>query len=572
MIRLIRCARIVFLVLAILCIAVPAFSFHATKQLAPGIVLNQDINTAHGSELITNAVTIDLSDPTVSLKAALCKDVVYLKDPTKGREAISSLTARKSAVVGINADFFPFTGDPLGICVTDGEIVSEPGADRVALAMLKDRKIVFDNPILDAKLTLSSGISRQIDGINRPRESNQVILFTNACGAVTVGTAGTELVLKSDGLPLRIGKKTSFTVTAINPESTGTPIPKGGAVLSAGGPAAYFIKENLRVGDTFNIEFNIKSTNNVDWTQVEQAAGGGPWLVKDGSQYVDSDAEHFNNSFSTTHHPRSAVGVTADNKLILVTVDGRQSISHGISLTDLSALMRRLGAVNAINIDGGGSTTLSYRGILLNSPSGGTERPVADALLVFSSQADNIELPELTVSGVEDVVPSGHGSQLFVTWDDDAQVLTADQLDKVVWGTNGGVGFVNQLGYFTPIKAQKGAVRAFYGLQSTAKNVKVISGSAAGMNVKLTQDKNNPFRSEVTVTVTDEDSNGSAGNQVILSVTGGKADINSGNTDKNGEFLTSIIWDKDAKDHSVAASSGALTDKADFELKEEADK
>lgn len=109
----------------------------------------------------------------------------------------------------------------------------------------------------------------------------------------------------------------------------------------------------------------------------------GPVLI------LDSKPALLNNAaFNTTRHPRSAVGLTADNKLLLVAVDGRSESGSGVGLSSLTVLLQALGAVDAMNLDGGGSTTLYARGItqsgVVNRPSDKTgERTVANALLVI---------------------------------------------------------------------------------------------------------------------------------------------------------------------------------------------
>ena len=453
-----------------------SFATQTTKQLAPGVVFTQDINTDPGCALIINTVSVDLCKANIRIQAALAGDLVCEENASKGREVISSLTERKNALVGINADFFPFTGDPLGVCIVNGELVSEPYGNRAAVGITKNNCVIFDEPRHSASVTLPSGASRQIDGINRIRETNQVVLYTETFGATTQNKyGGTEVVLKSDDLPVRAGKDIKFTVVDVKQNATNTSIPKGGAVLSAGGPAAWFLSQNLKAGDNIVIRFDINSDCNCDWSQVEQAVGGGPWLVKGGKEYVDSSDEGFEGSFASRQHPRTAIGVTADNKLLLVTVDGRQSISEGLNLRGLAALMKKLGAINAINLDGGGSTTMSIKGLLVNSPSGGAQRAVADGVLVYAGQPEIAELSKLAITGVKSEVTEGENSQLYLTWGDDGQVLTPEQTQHVVWGVSGGVGFINQQGYFIPARAGIGAVNAFYGNQHVSFKVNVTS-------------------------------------------------------------------------------------------------
>jgi len=467
-----------FIIVAMLAAALSSASFatQTTKHLAIGVDFRQDINTDSTCALVTNVITVDTDNRNAKLKAALAGDFVCEEGLSKGREAVSALTGRKGALLGVNADYFPFTGDPLGVCIVDGELVSEPYGSRVAMAVSKNGMVTFDKPRQSASLTLTGGASRQIDGINRGRETNQVVLYTETFAASTqTKYKGTEIVLKSDDLPVRVGKDIKFTVVDVKADAINTPIPKGGAVLSAGGPAAWFLKQNLKPGDSLNIRFDIKSDICYDWTQVDQAVGGGPWLVKDGKESVDFADEGFSVSFACARHPRTAAGLTSDNKLLLVTVDGRQSISGGLSLNELASLMKRLGAVNAINLDGGGSTTLSIKGIVINSPSGGAQRQVADALLIFADQTPAAELAKLAISGIGSEIAVGEGAQLYLTWGDDSQMLTQEQLQRVVWGITNGIGFVNQQGYFTPTRSGRGTITAFYGSQRISLGVTVIS-------------------------------------------------------------------------------------------------
>ena len=556
MIRRYRSAVILCALLALI-IVCPAYPLQVTKQLAPGVSLYQEIETDAARAQIINMVTIDLKQGGAGVKAALGKDVVYTADSTKGRETISLLTARRGAIVGVNADFFPWTGDPLGINIIDGRLVSEPNGSFAAFGLTKEENVLFDVPRFDAKLTLANGTGRQIDGVNRARETNQIVAYTDVCGANTGNKfKGTDIVATSSDLPIRVGQDITLTVTEVRPDCTNTPIPKGGMVISAGGPAAWFLKENVKPGDIITARFDIKSSSGCDWNNVEQAVGGNPLLLRDGQIMVDSN---FDPALSQKRHPRSALGVTADNKLMIVTVDGRQSISKGITLPDLAALMKRLGAVNAMNLDGGGSTTLSVGGLVINSPSGGEERPVADALLVFAENPAQQELPNVHVSGIGSQVNSGEPVQLYLTWGDDAQMMTPDQMDKVIWGTSRGIGFINQKGYFIPLKERKGAVEALYGRNIIKADVRVIAGKPAAINIELVADTKDASRSVVKILVLDSNDNPLSGRQVTLRITGGKLDASTGSTNEKGEFSIGATWDVSAPAKAVTATVGSVS-------------
>ncbi len=199
--------RIILGLAALAILAGRALGQPVIRQLAAGVTLAQEIDTDPSAPLIVNELTVDLAHAGVSVRAALGCDVVLRDNHTKGREKISSLTARKGALVGVNAGYFPFTGEPLDVCIIDGGLVCHPNGKRATLAITKDHKIFFDTPRFDAKLTFANGVSRKIDGISRSRESNQVVVYTGTFGECTFQRyPSTDLVLTSDDLPVRVGK------------------------------------------------------------------------------------------------------------------------------------------------------------------------------------------------------------------------------------------------------------------------------------------------------------------------------------------------------------------------------
>ncbi len=118
-----------------------------------------------------------------------------------------------------------------------------------------------------------------------------------------------------------------------------------------------------------------------EWV-VTDALSAGPALLKDGSINITADEEVFFGSSIPDVHPRSAAGLTSDGALILMVVDGRQDVSRGVYLEELAMLMRGVGAVDALNLDGGGSSALVVDGALLNRPTGGvSEREVMSAIV-----------------------------------------------------------------------------------------------------------------------------------------------------------------------------------------------
>ena len=123
------------------------------------------------------------------------------------------------------------------------------------------------------------------------------------------------------------------------------------------------------------------------WESVQQAVGGREWIVRDGAVSISPHP-----ASADEIHPRSAIGLTADGRLILATVDGRETgVSAGVRLPELAELMLERGAVSAINLDGGGSSSLVVRRagtetpVIVNRPSDGFERPVTNSIQVIST-------------------------------------------------------------------------------------------------------------------------------------------------------------------------------------------
>ncbi len=128
----------------------------------------------------------------------------------------------------------------------------------------------------------------------------------------------------------------------------------------------------------------------IDWASLapwdaRDAVAAGPALVVDGRARVTADEEVFGDAVVAEAHPRSAAGYTPKGELILVVVDGRQAESRGLTLAELAQVMQELGCVEALNLDGGGSSALVVDGALLNRPEGQqSDRVVLSALTVFA--------------------------------------------------------------------------------------------------------------------------------------------------------------------------------------------
>jgi Phosphodiester glycosidase len=176
-------------------------------------------------------------------------------------------------------------------------------------------------------------------------------------------------------------------------EPRGGAIPAGGSVLTGTGDAADWLRAHARPGSRVRLRTQLRGERG----RLPLGPGlgilnGGPRLLRDGRADVTAEAEGFDHpddpgfyyAFGLRRNPRTMAGVTRDGRLLVVAVDGRApEYSAGLSFEEEAAVMRALGAREAVNLDGGGSTTMTVRGNVVTRPSDATgERPIADAIVV----------------------------------------------------------------------------------------------------------------------------------------------------------------------------------------------
>lgn len=319
----------------------------------------------------------------VRLESALALDQVM------GLEPVRTTAGRHGAIAAVNAGFFRPSGDPDGVLKVEGELVSDrdPDRPRGAVAILDDddtgrQLLLFDQLAVSAMVSFEAEGGRHtfpIAGIDTTRLRQHLMLFTPRYHEDTdTAPSGTEWVL--DGRPLR--------VQSVRPGAGKTPIPPRGAVLSFGGTELPSPLELLTVGRTVDIRPRYEAvfgTPQATWEGARQIIGGAGLLLRDGQALRDWTVERFREGFTTERHPRTLIGVDPDGAVWLAAVDGRQpGSSVGMTFAELQGLARRLGLRSALNLDGGGSTTMVVGGRVVNRPSDAAgPRPVSDALLII---------------------------------------------------------------------------------------------------------------------------------------------------------------------------------------------
>lgn len=349
----------------------PIETFDRSEQIAPGVTLRERRFFKNGDGPFTlQTLEFDPKDKRVNLVP------VRGMDKPIGMEKVSSMASRYGATAAINAGYFfvmgPYAGGAMGVYRWNGSDVAS-GSGRTALQVCQETSFVeqLEMSPVDFRGTVTAGPdSILLRGMNRPREADDLVIYTPGIGERTLAPAGGfEAALDDRGRVVAAGESVV--------------IPRTGSALSAAGAMAEWLRTHSQLGASLKVDIQLVGTR----CEAGDVVGAGPKLVIGGKANVISEGF----AHEQVRHPRTAIARTRRGTILFVTLDGRQPASAGMTLDELAAELVSLGAEEAMNLDGGGSTTMWAAGRIRNSPSDRTgERAVGDALLLFvtSSAAD----------------------------------------------------------------------------------------------------------------------------------------------------------------------------------------
>lgn len=276
------------------------------------------------------------------------------------KRTITTIAKNTDSIVALNGTFFkPQTGVPLGTLMINEKMLTGPIYDRVAFG-------VFDDGYDIARVQLNATLSAKnkkitVNNINQPRMlSTYVLAYTPEWGefAPPVPKYGLQFAVENN-------KVTNISTSPLK-------IPQDGYVIV--GPASVLAQFKLDE----KVDLNILT--NPEWKNVKHIISGGPYLVKNNEVFVDMTAQKL--GAIGGKNPRSAIGYTADGTLVLVAVDGREGSSVGMTLMQLANFMKSVGCVQAMNLDGGGSTVMYVNGKIVNSPHVKGGIPLSNAIVL----------------------------------------------------------------------------------------------------------------------------------------------------------------------------------------------
>lgn len=350
-----------------------------TYRVAPGVV-HRVIRSRHPRRVV-HVVVADVSGP-MSLKVGLATGTL------PGVEPVASMARRHRAVAAINGDYFRPSGRPVAAFATGGRLIQTPLAWGANIAFGQGGMSAFigHQDVRVRLLAVGTETSRRVARVNLGRpHKKEVRMYSrqggrlarpprNACAARLVRRSA--FTFHPD--PSEVSATYRVTKVACR---RGRMSLKRGMVIAARrwGPGAEYVR-GLRTHARQQLRWSL------GWPRVAETLGGNPVLVKDGEIAWNNLRGVHSPLFKP--NPRTGVGLRKDGKIMFVTVDGRRPrYSRGISMIGFAKLMRSLGAEWALNLDGGGSTTMVVRGKVANRPSDGYPRAVGSSLMLVRKGA-----------------------------------------------------------------------------------------------------------------------------------------------------------------------------------------
>ena len=367
--------RLLFTAAVVVALAAPANAAAQSNRvlLMPGVTYDRGVEfTTHGPVAV-HVINAPKPGGFWSLKPHLSNGAIV------GREPVTQMQkslATAATVAGVNGDLSGVDGRPAGILLRNNVLAHPPLRERSSIGIGADGRLRVER-VQHFGTWRGNGQRRPLM-LNREPGSNAVSLFTPEWGPVAPTVqGGVEVVLSSLGPTYANAEPAGQVVQVV--QGTGSPIPPGGAVLQGRGTQAQRLVEEAPLGAIVTIR-NLLSPS---WSDVLDAIGGGPALVRDGKPIFR--AQELFTTAQMARNARTAVGQTAAGRILLVAVDGRKpGYSVGMTNFELAQTMVRLGAVTAAGLDFGTSTTMAFEGELLNRPSDpGGERAVSEGLFVL---------------------------------------------------------------------------------------------------------------------------------------------------------------------------------------------
>ncbi len=445
------------------------------QTITKGVTLQNDVKFTTDGWYNINILTVDLSDKYINV------DTLSNNESIGKLAGVKKLAQQANAVAAVNASFFSYDGGslghPVGTIIKSSDVIcasndiNKYSNSMASLSLTKLNDVMLNYWKSDMNLISSSGVKLPVAQYNKINGSNfkDISVFDRKWGTISRG-ATTDI---PDVVQMVVE---NGIVTKILTAQPGVAIPENGFVVVTRTEGAQKLQAAFAIGDS--ISFDIASAPN--WTDIKMSVSGGSVLVDSGK--IPSKFS-FSPSDVTGASPKTAIGSSKDGKLLyMVTVDGRQTASIGMSMKDMASYMQSIGAYNAISMDGGGSTTMVARAVgdsgvsIINLPSDGSARSVSTGIGVFTS-APAGKLASLLVETTDKYMFTNTTRAFTVKGYDNYNNPIDVDLSSVKWSSSGVKGkFTDNV--FKPTTYGEGRITAKIGTVSGSIDISVLSEPA----------------------------------------------------------------------------------------------
>lgn len=447
-----------------------------------------------------NVIRADLTDQYTKVAPVTSEKGV------SNRASLSSMLKAAGAVAGVNGDFF-YMGDPTytyGALIKDGKVITSPlpySYGYPTISRLLDGSV--DISLWNPKITLYGTDSTAFDVVVYNKTSSidyGPTILTSDWNTMSVGYSGSKDIVE-------VVVENNY-VTEVRTNQPSTVIPKDGFIIaSTNATTRQNLINSFVPGNPMSLDIQLDfDQNNIEW-----AVGGLNYLVKNGNINDISDEV-------LGTHPRTCVGFNKDNtEIILVTIDGRNKDYVGVKQTELAQIMVSLGAYNAVNMDGGGSTTMGVDFLrnsnvtVVNIPSDGNERRIAAGVGIFNTAPENNTASTIKVEPIDDKVFNNTELSLDVIGYNNYFSKVAVDINSVRYEVSPSSAGTIKNNVFIPKESGKAVITAVYGDASNSVEIEVLDKpiSIKFDTEKLTMDYGETYKFE---NITGVDKNGKTAN------------------------------------------------------------
>ncbi|OQA81290.1 MAG: hypothetical protein BWY32_00327 [bacterium ADurb.Bin243] len=331
-----------------------------------GIAVEEKTFAKSSGDVPVHVIRVDLNQGKVVPKIVLAEE-----NKLGSKANVVQICKNYDAVAGVNGSFFDAkTYAAVGYLMIDGRAIQAPliVKARTTFGITRDNKVMIGKPKFRRRIRPENDFFSMIDGINKKCGFGEIVIYTaDYAKKVTVPKGGMGYVFDAAGVVTELIKNESR-------------IPAEGGLLVVSEEHLHRFK-NTAVGTKILFTQSLMTP----WDQVRDAFGSGMLLVTDGKITFDQSREEVGR-YLMGDAPRTAIGITAANELVMAVADGRSSSYRGVDFDEIAQIMIDCGCTDAIALDGGGSSTLVYKGDVLNTPSDKNLRKVANALVLLKTE------------------------------------------------------------------------------------------------------------------------------------------------------------------------------------------